>query len=183
MFPENQNKKLRNCPHCQNQFKMAPRPTFRLLPISSETLHKSIWRVLLQHMDLHMMRFLVSAEFCGRLTHGSLSAGKHRVSDHVITWPPFISHIPVLPHISPWNQTYQRFLVNAAWSCIREQLLWLLSVSRHLSIYLFTFSNANPVFIYTWEAIIQAALTPRQKQEGLWREHTCFMCLGQTCYL
>lgn len=55
--------------------------------------------------------------------------------------------------------------------------------SIYLFIYLFTFSNANPALIYTWEAIIQAALMPRQKQEGLWREHTCFMCLGQTRYL
>lgn len=45
------------------------------------------------------------------------------------------------------------------------------------------FSNANPAFMHTREAIIQAALTPRQKQEGLWREHTCFMSLGQTRYL
>lgn len=97
---------------------------------------------LLQHMDLHMMRFLVSAEFCGRLTmtRGSLSAGKYPVSNDLITWPPFISHIPELPHVSPRNQTYQSFLL------IQPDHMYVSSsrgCSLSLAIYLFIY-----LFIY-----------------------------------
>lgn len=61
----------------------------------------------------------------------------HSVLENIlwaITWAPLVSHIPQLPLVFPWNQTYQSVLGNSAWSYIYVSSCCGCSVS--LAIYL-----------------------------------------------